>query len=222
MNKARKRQGSEKVEQSVKTFHRQKNKKMINLSFFTTFYLSIISSAIYGYVFPCLDGCQCDTDDEVIYCHNGRRNTLNLPDNRLRGFVVIGLTNNAIEKLPDEKSILEKYPDLKAIDVEGNERFDCESLKEYKTIKVYSDCEGSEPILTKDRRLPDINIGEPTDTCDFQCQLDKHYKVLYSYLVKLWKMLKTKYDEIDKEKIVKDVQDFFVNIVKKIDELYKN
>ncbi|MCP9266382.1 hypothetical protein DINM_021929 [Dirofilaria immitis] len=146
------------------------------------------------YVFPCLDGCQCDTDDEVIYCHNGRRNTLNLPDNRLRGFVVIGLTNNAIEKLPDEKSILEKYPDLKAIDVEGNERFDCESLKEYKTIK----------------------------TCDFQCQLDKHYKVLYSYLVKLWKMLKTKYDEIDKEKIVKDVQDFFVNIVKKIDELYKN
>uniref|UniRef100_A0A8R1TUW4 LRRNT domain-containing protein n=1 Tax=Onchocerca volvulus TaxID=6282 RepID=A0A8R1TUW4_ONCVO len=216
---------------------------MISFSLFATFYLSIISPAIYGYVFPCLDGCQCDTDDEVIYCHNGRRTTLNLPDTRLRGFVVIGLTNNAIEKLPDEKSILEKYPDLKAIDVEGNERFDCDSLKEYKTVKVYSDCEGSEPMITNGHRLPDINIGQPTDasfiflintrkhftlssfscdTCDFQCQVDKHYKILYSYLVKLWKVLKTKYDEIDKEKIVKDVQDFFVNIVKKIDELHKN
>ncbi|OZC08411.1 hypothetical protein X798_04611 [Onchocerca flexuosa] len=207
---------------------------MINFSLFATFYLSIISPAIYGYVFACLDGCQCDTDDEVIYCHNGHRTTLNLPDTRLRGFVVIGLTNNAIEKLPDEKSILEKYPDLKAIDVEGNEQFDCDSLKEYKTVKVYSDCEGSEPMITNGHRLPDINIGQPTDaridilnntwfqTCDFQCQVDKHYKILYNYLVKLWKMLKTKYDEIDKEKIVKDVQDFFVTIVKKIDELHKN
>nr|CDQ00504.1 Bm6778, isoform b [Brugia malayi] len=165
---------------------------MINFSLFATFYLSVILSAIHGYVFPCLDECQCDTDDEVIYCHNGRRTTLELPDIRLRGFIVIGLTNNAIEKLPDEKSILELFPDLMAIDVEGNAQFDCESLKAYKKIKI----------------------------CDFQCQVNKHYKILYNYVVKLWKMLKMKYDDIDKEKIIKDVKDFFVNIAKKIEELH--
>lgn len=33
-------------------------------------------------------------------------------------------------------------------------------------------------------------------------------------------MLKMKYDDIDKKKIMKDVKDFFINIAKKIDELY--
>uniref|UniRef100_A0A0R3QN65 ATPase n=1 Tax=Brugia timori TaxID=42155 RepID=A0A0R3QN65_9BILA len=164
-----------------------------------------------------LDECQCDTDDEVIYCHNGRRTTLELPDIRLRGFIVIGLTNNAIEKLPDEKSILELFPDLmnefKAIDVEGNAQFDCESLKAYKKIKVnyskslfqrafilaqhysrHSDCKGTELMITRDQRL--LDIENSTD------------------------MLKMKYDDIDKEKIIKDVKDFFVNIAKKIEELH--
>ncbi|EJW88662.1 hypothetical protein WUBG_00425 [Wuchereria bancrofti] len=134
---------------------------MINFNLFATFYLSVILPTIHGYVFPCLDECQCDTDDEVIYCHNGRRTTLELPDIRLRGFIVIGLTNNAIEKLPDEKSILELFPDLMAIDVEGNAQFDCESLKGYKKIKVYSDCKGTELMITRDQRLPDIE--NPTD-----------------------------------------------------------
>uniref|UniRef100_A0A0R3S434 Secreted protein n=1 Tax=Elaeophora elaphi TaxID=1147741 RepID=A0A0R3S434_9BILA len=165
------------------------------------------------YVFPCLDECQCDTDDEVIYCHNGGRTTFELPHVRLRGFVVIGLTNNAIEKLPDEKSILESFPDLLAIDVEGNANFNCESLKEYKKIKIYSNCKGTELLIKKDGRLP--NIEELADTCDFQCQVNKHYRILYNYVVKLWK-----YDDIDKEKIMKDVKDFFVNIAKKIDELH--
>ncbi|KAL3981824.1 hypothetical protein ACH3XW_44665 [Acanthocheilonema viteae] len=191
---------------------------MVKLSFFATFYLSIISSTIYGYVFPCLDECQCDTDDEVIYCHNGHRTTLELPEIRLRGFIVIGLTNNAIKKLPNEKSLLELFPDLMAIDVEGNAQFDCESLKEYKEIKIYSDCNGTEMLVTRNHRLP--NIQEQTDICDFQCQVNKHYKMLYNYLVKLWKLLKTKYNDIDKDKIVKDVKDFFVNIAKKIDQLH--
>ncbi|VDK71924.1 unnamed protein product [Litomosoides sigmodontis] len=192
---------------------------MIKFGIFATFFLSIISSTIYGYVFPCLDECQCDTDDEVVYCHNGRRTTLELPDVRLRGFVVIGLANNEIQNLPDEKSILQLFPDLLAIDVEGNAQFDCESLKGYEKIKIYSDCNGSEPLMiTRNLRLP--NIIEPVDTCDFQCQVNKHYKIFYNYLVKLWKMLKMKYDNIDKEKIINDVKDFFVSIAKKIDELH--
>ncbi|VDN90083.1 unnamed protein product [Brugia pahangi] len=192
--------------------------QMISFNLFATFYLSVILSAIHGYVFPCLDECQCDTDDEVIYCHNGRRTTLELPDIRLRGFIVIGLTNNAIEKLPDEKSILELFPDLMAIDVEGNAQFDCESLKAYKKIKVYSDCKGTELMITRDQKL--LDIENSTDICDFQCQVNKHYKILYNYVVKLWKMLKMKYDDIDREKIIKDVKDFFVNIAKKIEELH--
>ncbi|VDN07311.1 unnamed protein product [Thelazia callipaeda] len=148
---------------------------------------------IERYAFRCLDGCQCDTDDEVIYCHNGARTALHLPESRLRGFTVIGMLNNAIKKLPEEKTILEKFPDLKAIDVEDNKPFDCESLKGYNIIKIYSDCEGNDSIIIRGQKLPDIE--EVTD------------------------MLKKKYNEMDKEKVVQDVQDFFSNIVKKVKEL---
>ncbi|VBB26451.1 unnamed protein product [Acanthocheilonema viteae] len=201
------------------------------------------------YVFPCLDECQCDTDDEVIYCHNGHRTTLELPEIRLRGFIVIGLTNNAIKKLPNEKSLLELFPDLMAIDVEGNAQFDCESLKEYKEIKIYSDCNGTEMLVTRNHRLP--NIQEQTDVSFIF--VIKNNKALYNTAVfHLYRLnnrymrlpmpgeqtlqnavqlsgeimegknflLKTKYNDIDKDKIVKDVKDFFVNIAKKIDQLH--
>lgn len=57
--------------------------------------------------------CECDTDDEVIHCQDRKfHETLDLPPNRLRGFKVIGLTRNNIKNLPDEKILLEKFPDL--------------------------------------------------------------------------------------------------------------
>uniref|UniRef100_A0A9J2P178 LRRNT domain-containing protein n=1 Tax=Ascaris lumbricoides TaxID=6252 RepID=A0A9J2P178_ASCLU len=168
-------------------------------------------------MFQCLDGCQCDTDDEAIHCHNGERTTLFLPENRLRGFSVIGITNNAISRLPTEAELKEKFPDLRAIDIEGNANFNCDSLKDYTTIKVYSNCKGEDtPTIIRGQRLPDIE--QPTDTCNFQCQVKKHYKVLHEYLVRIWKMLKAKYDEMDKEKIVKDVQEFFIKLADKINK----
>lgn len=61
-----------------------------------------------------MDSCECDTDDEVILCHNiPDRKEFELPLKRLRGFKVIGLTQNDIRKLPKEKILLEKFPDLK-------------------------------------------------------------------------------------------------------------
>ncbi|KAK5965813.1 hypothetical protein GCK32_006955 [Trichostrongylus colubriformis] len=76
--------------------------------------LLLVVSCAFGYVFDCLDKCECDTDDEVVHCHNGERTKLTLPEGqRLRGFPVIGMTYNNIVNLPDEKLLLNKFPDLK-------------------------------------------------------------------------------------------------------------
>lgn len=50
----------------------------------------------------------------MIHCHNGERTQLRLPSgSRLRGFPVIGITYNQIRTLPDEETLLAKFPDLK-------------------------------------------------------------------------------------------------------------
>lgn len=64
-------------------------------------------------VFECLDKCMCDTDEEVISCHNNpSRTQLPLPAKRLRGYNVIGITNNDLRTLPDENTLKSKFPDL--------------------------------------------------------------------------------------------------------------
>jgi hypothetical protein len=64
-------------------------------------------------MFDCLDDCECDTDDEVIHCHNKpNRERLQMPSTRLRGFSVLGLTRNNIKVLPSQDLLLEKFPDL--------------------------------------------------------------------------------------------------------------
>ncbi|VDN57105.1 unnamed protein product [Dracunculus medinensis] len=119
---------------------------------------------ISAYIFPCLDGCQCDTNDEAIHCHSGKRISISMPESRLRGFSIIGITNNNIQKLPPESELLEKFPDLRAIDVEGNNNLDCDSVKSFEIIKVYSHCEGSQSAtVIRGHRLPDIEM--PTDVC---------------------------------------------------------
>lgn len=113
-----------------------------------------------GYIFTCLDGCDCDTDDEAIHCHHGNRVTLPLPPTRLRGFSVLGFTRNNIRELPSQAVLLQKFPDLKvtfplylsctannidmyefqAVDVEGNPNFNCSTLDNYNRVVVMSDC----------------------------------------------------------------------------------
>ncbi|KJH52348.1 hypothetical protein DICVIV_01440 [Dictyocaulus viviparus] len=120
---------------------------IIYANIFTSVFLSL------RYVFECLDKCECDTDDEVIHCHNGDRTEINLPQGRLRGFPVIGLTYNNIWKLPDETTLLNKFPDLKVVDVERNFNFDCDSLKNYEEVKIISDCFKN---ITEIERVPRI------------------------------------------------------------------
>lgn len=38
---------------------------------------------------------------------------ISMPESRLRGFSIIGITNNNIQKLPPESELLEKFPDLR-------------------------------------------------------------------------------------------------------------
>ncbi|VDK64165.1 unnamed protein product, partial [Cylicostephanus goldi] len=116
---------------------------------------------LLAYVFECLDNCECDTDDEVVHCHNGNRKELPLPTGqRLRGFPVIGMTYNDLHRLPDEGTLLTKFPDLKVVDVERNPNFDCDSLKEYDRVKIVSDCYKNISEISKVPR-----IFRPTKVC---------------------------------------------------------
>ena len=121
--------------------------------------MNIVS--VNGYRFDCLTStCLCDTDDEVIHCHNARLETVPLPENRLRGFLFLGMTGNRIRNLPSEQILLNKFPDLKVIDVENNHGvFDCESLAQYNKIKVLTDCgkeDGVSSIVTG-LTVPDVD-----------------------------------------------------------------
>lgn len=127
-----------------------------------------------GYVFQCLDKCECDTSDQTIHCHNGNRNRFQLPDDPLRGFRIIGMTRNDLEYLPSEEALKESFPDLivscpsgiitssisQAIDVEANPHFDCSTLDQYKQIQILSNCGKDESEL--DSIIVD-SVQKPTD-----------------------------------------------------------
>ncbi|EGT31866.1 hypothetical protein CAEBREN_09399 [Caenorhabditis brenneri] len=168
-----------------------------------------------GYVFDCLDECECDTVDEVVHCHNGDRTKLSLPSgSRLRGFPVIGLTYNKIERLPDEETLLAKFPDLKVVDVERNPDFDCTTVDSYEHIKIVSDCFKN---ITEISKVP--KLFRPTRECDVACQASKHYAKLHEYVLSLWEILKDKYENFDLDTTLRDIQDFFTLVVKKINNV---
>uniref|UniRef100_A0A1I7UT30 LRRNT domain-containing protein n=1 Tax=Caenorhabditis tropicalis TaxID=1561998 RepID=A0A1I7UT30_9PELO len=172
-------------------------------------------SPIPGYVFDCLDNCECDTNDEVIHCHNGDRTQLRLPSGeRLRGFPVIGLTYNKLVRLPDEETLLAKFPDLKVVDVERNPDFDCSTVEEYKDIKIVSDCNKN---VTEISKVP--KLFRPTRDCDVACQASRHYAKLHEYVLSLWEIIKEKYENFDLDSTLRDIQEFFVMVVKKINNV---
>ncbi|CAJ0960440.1 unnamed protein product, partial [Mesorhabditis belari] len=172
----------------------------------------------YAYMFDCLDKCECDTEDEVIHCHNGQRTKLTLPTGtRLRGFPVIGLTFNNIQKLPDQDTLLEKFPDLKIVDVERNPNFDCSSLENYNRIKIITDCEKN---ITDIQRVP--RIDRPTRECDLACQAEKHYKKLHEYALQLWEVIKQKYENFDVDESLKQIREFFKKVVAKVQGFGQN
>uniref|UniRef100_A0A7E4ULF9 LRRNT domain-containing protein n=1 Tax=Panagrellus redivivus TaxID=6233 RepID=A0A7E4ULF9_PANRE len=159
--------------------------------------------AVNAYIFECVGGCLCNTSDEIIHCHNvSSRQRLEMPPERLRGYTYIGMTNNDIRVLPSEDLLFEKFPDLKAIDIDGNRNFDCSTLDQYTRIHILSDC-GKSPEEIGQRTV----VDEPaTPDCDTHCKLQHHYKALHAYAMKLWKTLKTKLEELNNTPFVTDVR----------------
>ncbi|CAD6193660.1 unnamed protein product [Caenorhabditis auriculariae] len=171
----------------------------------------------FGYVFDCLDGCECDTEDEVVHCHDGKRTKLHLPEGqRLRGFPVIGLTYNDIVRLPDEEVLLSKFPDLAVVDVERNPNFDCNSLNDYSKVKIVSDCFKN---VSEISRVP--KLYRPTKDCDVACQASRHYAKLHEYVLSLWEVLKEKYENFDFDATMKVIQEFFTRTMQKINTMGK-
>ncbi|KAF8382675.1 hypothetical protein PRIPAC_71817 [Pristionchus pacificus] len=189
----------------------------MHIPLFSLLLLIPLSSA---YVYPCLDACECDTTDEVIHCHNGERKTLALPDEgRLRGFHAIGMTFNKVEKLPSEDEIIDKFPDVLAIDVERNPDFDCSSLLEFTKVKVISDCYknisdiSQIPEMLRPSKVGVVWMNETAD-CDFECTAKKHYNDLHKYVMKLWEVIKEKYRTFDKDQALEQIKVWMADVVK--------
>ncbi|KAL3120678.1 hypothetical protein niasHT_007970 [Heterodera trifolii] len=191
--------------------------------FLTAFLLLVLAKGFEGYTFSCLDGCECDTDDEAIHCHNRPdRHSVQLPPSRLRGFTVLALTRNNIDVLPSEEVLLEKLPDLKAVDVEGNEHFDCSTLDHYRTLMVMSDCGKTPEQLEADRaKLP--TDTQPNEDCDFECVANRRSRELREYVKHLWEMVKEKVSRLAKkhglDKVVDDVGNFFNDVGERISNI---
>uniref|UniRef100_A0A914HUD7 Uncharacterized protein n=1 Tax=Globodera rostochiensis TaxID=31243 RepID=A0A914HUD7_GLORO len=191
--------------------------------FATAFLLLVSARTLNGYTFTCLDGCECDTDDEAIHCHNRPdRLRVQLPPSRLRGFTVLALTRNNIEVLPSEEVLLEKLPDLRAVDVEGNDNFDCSTLDHYSKLAVMSDCGKSAAELEADRtKLP--SDTQPTEDCDLNCVAEKRSRELREYVKHLWEMVKQKISRLAKkhglDKVVDDVGSFFNDVGERISNI---
>lgn len=153
-------------------------------------------------------------DDETIHCHNRlNRQRIQLPEKRLRAFRYIGMTYNDIRVLPSEELLLSKLPDLQVIDVESNRNFDCSTLPGYTKIQILSDC-GKEVNNEYVTYVPDIE--PPNEQCDHECQLKKHYDALHAYVLKVWDMLKEKFEQVSKTQVVTDVRTWFDELISNI------
>uniref|UniRef100_A0A0N4ZI65 LRRNT domain-containing protein n=1 Tax=Parastrongyloides trichosuri TaxID=131310 RepID=A0A0N4ZI65_PARTI len=172
---------------------------------------------LFGYTFKCLDDCECDTDNEIIHCHNLALENIKFPQKRLRGFIVLGLTHNNLHYLPSEELLLEKFPDLKGVDVEGNTAFDCDTLDHYKKLAIFSDCGKSEKAgnhTSEDFHI--VAINEPTNECNLECQIIKHTKSLTEYAKHLWTLLLQKLEELERSKAWGEVKEAYRNLKKVI------
>jgi len=125
---------------------------------------------------------------------------------------------------------------FQAVDLEGNPNFNCSTLDYYNKVVVMSDC-GKSPEELLNNTLP--ATIEPTavsasndfhiisdlrelQDCDFACQRDRHVKALQDYLIRLWRMIKTKMAEMKRDnKWMQDVEDFFNEWSQKISDTIK-
>ncbi|KAI1701258.1 hypothetical protein DdX_16218 [Ditylenchus destructor] len=193
------------------------------LWFISAIFVLISACALFpeAYIFKCLDGCECDTDDEVIHCHNNPdRTRLQLPKTRLRGFTVLGLTHNNLRVLPSQELLQEKFPSLMAIDLEGNPDFECDTLEQYQRITVVSDCGKTPEEIAESRNRTTIETVAPaTPECDMECQMRRHYDSMHEYLLRLWEIIKVKLAQLAKEsKFFQDVKKFFEEMGKRVSQ----
>ncbi|KAJ1346340.1 hypothetical protein KIN20_001103 [Parelaphostrongylus tenuis] len=86
-------------------------------------------------------------------------------------------------------------------------------LKEYERVKIISDCFKN---ATEIDRVP--RIYRPTRECDFACQAAKHYVKLHGYVLHLWEILKDKYKNFNLDETLRQVQEFFKNLVRRVNQ----
>ncbi|CAI4228929.1 unnamed protein product [Auanema sp. JU1783] len=147
----------------------------------------------------CLDDCICELSESnpLIRCEAGDRTEVNIPKRAVGGFEILALPCNNIVNLPTPEILQAFFPDVKAIDVEGNPSFNCSQLDMYKKdFVINSDCGKDVPF----------DCASIEKECDFKCSgLHK--------IKELWKKFKEtiarKAKEWGADQAFQDVQDWF-------------
>uniref|UniRef100_A0A158QL32 Interleukin-6 n=1 Tax=Haemonchus placei TaxID=6290 RepID=A0A158QL32_HAEPC len=158
-----------------------------------------------------LDKCECDTDDEVVHCHNGERTQLALPAGESAWYLLLIFVS--VELFVQlTLIILQRNPNV--IDVERNPNFNCSSLSQYNEVKIISDCYKN---ISEIARVP--RIFRPTRDCDFSCQAEKHYQALHKYVLHLWSILKQKYENFNLDDTLRELQEFFRMVANRVNQM---
>uniref|UniRef100_A0A0N4ZKP1 LRRNT domain-containing protein n=1 Tax=Parastrongyloides trichosuri TaxID=131310 RepID=A0A0N4ZKP1_PARTI len=160
--------------------------------------LIVFLQTSHGSIFKCLDNCECDDGEGIIHCHKLGWTLLNLPKTPMRKFKVLRLTDNNLEYLPSEEMLKTKFPDLEGVDVEGNPKFECESLKYYRKLTVFSDCTEDGIIPTKGSTTTQ-STSQVDEECDLQCEIANKARDLANYAKIYWKKFVDKLKQFDRE-----------------------
>uniref|UniRef100_A0A0N5BXT5 LRRNT domain-containing protein n=1 Tax=Strongyloides papillosus TaxID=174720 RepID=A0A0N5BXT5_STREA len=160
----------------------------------------IFLNTIYGAIFKCLDNCECDDSEGVIHCHELKLTFLNLPKKPMENYRVLRLTDNNLEYLPSEEMLKSKFPQLTGVDVEGNSNFDCDSIKYYKRLTIFSDCTDKGIIESKKvTTTSSTTDASGDDDCDIQCKISNKAQEFANYAKRYWKKFVEKLEQFDRE-----------------------
>uniref|UniRef100_A0A0K0G1I6 LRRNT domain-containing protein n=1 Tax=Strongyloides venezuelensis TaxID=75913 RepID=A0A0K0G1I6_STRVS len=167
----------------------------------------------------CIRGCVCDTKDEVINCHNLKLTSLTLPKDSIPNFTVLRATNNDLQYLPSEDLLRKKFPQLQGVDVEGNPNFDCQSLRFYRHLTIFSDCDEYGVIVPKDVKIP--TSDDDNNECGLKCTINAKARALTDYAKYYWEKLLEKLRRFDREnRTWNEMKDLFNNLHNAMKEIF--
>lgn len=153
------------------------------LLFFIVFRFETISGHRFRCITP-LSGrhCYCDTEEELIDCHNLGLTEFPRIKFRTPGYSILSLFDNDLSgEFPTEEELKRVMPDIELIDLEDNYRLNCTEISHtYRQIRIISDCVDGKvapKIVVKKPRSDSAPSEAENDSCgNIWCKIEEAVK----------------------------------------------